>query len=237
MADTAIGRLIVDLRANFANFSDDFEKAGKIFERSAKKMEAVGKRMSIAITAPLAAIGTAALYAGQQIDDAMDTIRIRTGKTGDALGQLQNDFKKLASSVPSSFQDTSNAIALLNSRLGLTGAPLQELSRQFLDLFLLVGSAEVELADISARIDLLPAELNEFVTSGDCLPDCILWFEVVVPLIHVGNAYGFADFKTASQRLFLAGNHLEKRGLTCAVRADDAHDTGRWQGERQVFIQ
>ena len=77
---------------------------------------------------------------GESFDGAFDTIRTGTGATGKALEGLQEDFKKTFSAVPVSMDDASVAIADLNTRLGLTGKPLQDLSVQMLNLSRLTGT-------------------------------------------------------------------------------------------------
>jgi len=88
----------------------------------------------------LAAVGAVALKLGADFDAAYDKIRVGTGATGDALEGLQDDFKSVFKSVPTDMGSASTAIADLNTRLGLTGKPLQDLSRQFLELSRITGA-------------------------------------------------------------------------------------------------
>ena len=67
---------------------------------------------------------------GSQFDEASDSIRIGTGATGDALDALMDDFDAVYSSVPTTMEDASKAIADYNTRLGLTGPALQSISTQ-----------------------------------------------------------------------------------------------------------
>lgn len=86
------------------------------------------------VGAALAGVGVAAVRLGQDFDRAYDTIRVGTGATGKALEGLRRDFREVIKDVPASFDDASTAIADLNTRLGLTGKPLQERTKQFLEL-------------------------------------------------------------------------------------------------------
>ena len=77
------------------------------------------------------AVATKALYnLGAEFDNAYDAIRVGTGATGTALEALKDDFKDVYSSVPATMEDASKAIADYNTRLGLTGKELSELSKQ-----------------------------------------------------------------------------------------------------------
>ena len=84
-----------------------------------------------AAIAGAAVIATKALYdLGKEFDNAYDTIRVGTGATGEALEALKDDFKDVYGSVPTTMEDASKAIADYNTRLGLTGKELSELSKQ-----------------------------------------------------------------------------------------------------------
>ena len=77
------------------------------------------------------AVATKALYnLGAEFDNAYDAIRIGTGATGEALEALKDDFKDVYGSVPTTMEDASKAISDYNTRLGLTGKELSELSKQ-----------------------------------------------------------------------------------------------------------
>lgn len=90
------------------------------------------------MAAGMALIGAAAVVGlaklGNEFAQATDIIRTGTGATGKALEGLERDFKKTLTRVPASFDDAATAIADLNTRLGLTGKPLQKISGQFLEL-------------------------------------------------------------------------------------------------------
>lgn len=76
---------------------------------------------------------------GTKFDDAEDAIRIGTGATGDALNALMADFEEVYKSVPTSMEDASKAIADYNTRLGLTGEALQDLSVQAIQVSSMLG--------------------------------------------------------------------------------------------------
>ena len=112
------------------------EKAGKKMQTVGDGMSKAGTAMTVGITAPILAAGKGLLDHGNKFDDAVDTIRIGTGATGDALAGLENDFDTVIQNVPADMGTAASAIADLNTRLGLTGEPLQALSQQFLDVLL-----------------------------------------------------------------------------------------------------
>jgi TP901 family phage tail tape measure protein len=76
---------------------------------------------------------------GGKFDGATDAIRIGTGATGEALEALNADFDAVYKSVPTTMEDASKAIADYNTRLGLSGEPLQEISKQALQVSNMLG--------------------------------------------------------------------------------------------------
>jgi len=116
-----------DTAAASKSFGDKMQAAGE-------KMQSVGANMTKYVTVPLAAAGAGMVAVGKTFDDAFDNIRIGTGATGKALEELNDDFRKVATQVPSSFDEVSTAIADYNTRLGISGQALQDLSVQTLNL-------------------------------------------------------------------------------------------------------
>jgi TP901 family phage tail tape measure protein len=126
---------------------------------------AVGK-MGIAAVAGFAALGAGAVVGlaklGQSFDKEFDKIRVGTGATGEALTGLEDSFKTVLSSVPASFEDAGSAIADLNTRLGLTGKPLEDLSSQFINLSRITGT------DLTGNIDKLTRVFGDWeINTGD----------------------------------------------------------------------
>ena len=122
---------------------------GKAVSATAKKLEGVNLK-AIAIGAAAAggavAVGKATIEAGKYLvdlgskfDAATDSIRIGTGATGEALDSLMDDFDAVYSSVPTTMDDASKAIADYNTRLGLTGEELQGVSTQAIQVADMLG--------------------------------------------------------------------------------------------------
>jgi phage-related minor tail protein len=104
------------------------------------KMTGFGTALSAAVTLPIIAIGTAAFKAGVAVDDAYDTIRVGTGATGDALKGLKDSFGTVFGNTASDAATVATAIADINTRLGLTGEPLESLSTQFVNFARITGT-------------------------------------------------------------------------------------------------
>lgn len=122
---------------------------GKAIESAQKKISGLNVKalaVGAAVGGIAVATGKAVVEAGKylkdlgsQFDEAADTIRIGTGATGDALDGLLDDFDEVYKSVPTTMEDASKAIADYNTRLGLTGPQLQEISKQALQVSDMLG--------------------------------------------------------------------------------------------------
>ena len=93
-----------------------------------------------AVAGAFVALGYASYNAWKDIDEAFDNIRVGTGETGEALEGLQESFKNVFANVPADAADVSTAIADLNTRLGLTGKPLEDMAEQILQLSKITGT-------------------------------------------------------------------------------------------------
>ncbi|MDD3139616.1 MAG: phage tail tape measure protein [Lachnospiraceae bacterium] len=76
---------------------------------------------------------------GSEFDAAKDSIRVGTGATGKALDSLYSDAQAVFKNVPTTIEDAGQAIADYNTRLGLSGKPLQNLSQQALEVNKILG--------------------------------------------------------------------------------------------------
>jgi TP901 family phage tail tape measure protein len=109
-----------------------------------------------------AAAGAAALKFAMDFDSAYDKIRVATGATGDELGELKDVFRDVVRDVPTDFDTASTAISELNSRLGVTGEPLRELTGQFLEL------SRITESDLSTNIETVTRVFGDWsVATGD----------------------------------------------------------------------
>jgi TP901 family phage tail tape measure protein len=127
----------------------DAKGAQQAFAQTEKSAGGMGKAVLAAgaVVAAAAAGAAVGLFKiGSAFDEQYDKIRVGTGATGDALKGLQGDFKAVVSTVPTDFASAGTAVADLNTRLGLTGKPLQDISAQFLEL------SRITETDVSSNI-------------------------------------------------------------------------------------
>lgn len=112
--------------------------AGKSFGNSLSKgVTAAG----VGLTAAATGVIGGAFAAWKEVDEAADTIAIKTGAVGDNLNSMQEIMKDIAGEIPVSFQEAGDAVGEVNTRFGLTGDELKDLSKQFVKFSKLNGTS------------------------------------------------------------------------------------------------
>jgi TP901 family phage tail tape measure protein len=129
----AAQKQIEGMTTKLSQMSLSWNKVDQQLARISNNMRRSGIAMSKALTAPLVAIGGVAVKAALDVDEALDIIARGTGAQGEALKGLEQEWRKLATSVTQSFEDSAKVIADYNTRLGLTGKALHDISKQALD--------------------------------------------------------------------------------------------------------
>lgn len=154
------GKLNIFIGANTSEFEKKIKDINKQIKKISKSLTDFGKDFST-LTAPIMAVGAAALGVGVKVENAYRTIKIGTGAAGAALKGLYADFRAIAVLGPQSFGDSAKAIADLNTMTGATGETLQELSMAVLDASRMMGT------DLSGMISVLGKLLNNWNMSAE----------------------------------------------------------------------
>ena len=125
------------------------------------KVGAVGGAAFAGIALAVGGAGAALYGLGDTFDGVFDNLTVKTGATGEQLEGLKDDFKAVVSTTPADFKEAGDAIAILNRQLGLTGEPLQGLSRQLLEL------SRITETDVNANTKAAADLLNNWQVSAD----------------------------------------------------------------------
>src|SRR5262245_33198743 len=103
------------------------------------RISGIGGKLTSTLTPAAAAIGLGFRTAFNEFDKGADALRAGTGKTGAALDGLLASAKDVAGQVSQGFGEVGTVMASLASRTGLTGKPLESLTKQVLDLAKITG--------------------------------------------------------------------------------------------------
>lgn len=163
----ALQREIIETEQNLKGLKDQMKDFGSVTAQqmavAGEKIKAVGDKMAAAgtaltkyVTGPIVGLGTAAVAAFNDVDDGLDTIVKKTGASGEALADMEERAKNLATSIPTDFKTAGNAIAEVSTRFDLEGDRLENLAKKFIMFADLTGS------DVVTSIDSVQAAMAAF---------------------------------------------------------------------------
>lgn len=122
----------------------------------------IGKTLSATVTAPIVAAAAASVAAWRSVDAGLDIVVSKTGATGEALEEMHSMVFEIAETMPVSFEDAGSAVGELNTRFGLTGDELDDLSRDFLR-FSRVNGTEVSrtIDDVQRAMAAMGVDISQ----------------------------------------------------------------------------
>ena len=149
-AESALKRL----NSETSNVSANMQAFGEKAKQVGDKFTSVGKEVSKASAVAVGA-GVASYKAWSEVDDALDSVASGTGATGKELESLQQTAKDVYTSMPVDIKATGQAVADINTRLGLQGDALENATRQFMKY------SEVNSSDVSTSIENVAKAMND----------------------------------------------------------------------------
>lgn len=142
-ATTALNKM----KGEAQKLAPKMKKVGESMQTVGKKMETFGDGMTKYVSAPIGAIAGLAVAAFNEVDAGLDIVTVKTGATGEALESLQQSARNIATTIPTSFETAGSAVGEVNTRFGLVGEDLEELSSKFIKF------AELNDQDVSSAVD------------------------------------------------------------------------------------
>lgn len=165
-------REIVETESKLKTFKAQLNEVGNYklkalsegFKEAGEKMTQVGTGLTRNVTAPIVAVGAASVKAFNEVKDGLNIVAQKTGATGRELETMQDSARNLAKTIPTDFETAGTAIGEVNTRFGVTGKTLEELSSQY------VKFAKVNGVDLNNSIDETQKALAAFGKSAKDAP-------------------------------------------------------------------
>ena len=101
-------------------------------------------------------VAQSAYDALQDLDEGYDTILTKTGASGDTLAGFTKIADKIYGDLPSTMSDIGTSIGEVNTRFGVTGDELDDLSRRFLKF------SNINDTNLNASIDGVQSAMSAF---------------------------------------------------------------------------
>lgn len=160
----ALQREIIDTEQQLENLTGQMRDFGSVSAQQiaaaggkvkevGDKMTKVGTALTKYVTGPIVAVGTAAVAAFNEVDEGLDIIAKKTGATGQALEDMEDAAKNLATSIPTDFRTAGEAVGEVSTRFELTGKELEDLSSKFIKF------ADLNNTDVVSSIDSVQAAM------------------------------------------------------------------------------
>lgn len=150
-----VGELIVDLRLDKSSFDAGLKSASSKIADVGKSMSRVGVGMTKSITAPIVAIGVAAVATVAKFDDSMSKMAASAGLTADEFDTLRVRAKNMGSTTAHSASAAADGMYYLASS-GMNAAEIYEAIPQVLDL------ASAGALDLGRAAEITTAIMGSF---------------------------------------------------------------------------
>lgn len=201
-------REIIETESKLKHFEGELKKVGNAdlqalgnkFKGVGDKMKTVGSNMTKYITAPIVAIGAASVAAFNEVQNGLNIITQKTGASGAELTKMQDTARDLAKNLPTDFETAGTAVGELNTRFGVTGQELEDLSEKY------IMFSKVNSVDLNQSIDETQKALSAFGLSAKDAP------ALLDRLTKAGQESG-ASVDTLTQGLIQNGTAFQELGL------------------------
>ena len=176
----ALQREIIETEGNLKSLQTEYDNlntssdnalksAGEAIQNTGHKVSQAGEKITkvgdsigtagqkiAPVSAAVAGIGVAAVNSAKELDEGYDTIITKTGATGKAAQELQDQMDTVFTSIPTTAAQAGTAIGDVNTRFGLTGQKLGEVSQTFIKF------AEINNTDLSSAINNIDGIMEKF---------------------------------------------------------------------------
>lgn len=196
-----------DVTNQIKGHSAQLKEWGDKLKNVGGKMQSLGGTLTKSVTAPIMGVGAASVVAWKEVDEGLDIVTKKTGASGEALEDMQNRARDIAKSIPTDFATAGAAVGEVNTRFGLVGDELEDLSVKFIKF------AELNDTDVSSSIDNVQAMMAAW---GVETKDAGLMLDL---LTKAGQDSG-ASVDTLSQQLMQNKTALDDMGFSLDESVD-----------------
>ena len=181
-----------------------FKKFGVDVDQFAGKLGISGEMLSAFVAVGIAAaeLGKQILEIGEQFDEASSAIERATGASSAALAAMTDDFEKLmGTGISQDIKDVAAGYADLSVKLGLSGAPLDALTKNFAEF------AEITGQTVKGAVDSVADVMNKWNISSADAPELLDQIARAAQLSGVSAA-------TLTEQLKSGGAQFQELGLS-----------------------
>lgn len=173
------GTNVIEIRGDLSPFARDLKsaeqmaatsgvRAGSTIQKSmGQRLQGIGSTFTKTLTPVAGVLSAAFAKSFAEFDEGIDAIRAKTGATGKELERLGDSMKRVGGQVTQPLSEVGAVMGDLAARTHLTGAPLEHLSKQLLDLSKLTGE------DAAGSVELLTRLFGDWSVATDKQSDSV----------------------------------------------------------------
>ena len=180
------------MQSTWTQAGESLTAISKKCETISKAMTKAGKSLTTHVTAPITALGTAAVKASVDYEYAFADVRKTVDATEEEYDRLSQSVKQMSTEVAASAEDIAEAMSIAD-QLGIENEHLAEFTRTMIDLGNSTNMVAADAASEAARFaNIMGMSQNEFQNLGSTLVD-------------LGNNYATTESEIMAMSLRLAG--------------------------------
>ena len=188
----ALKDLLVRIRANNTEFDKAVLESSRKLEQVGKRLDRMGRSLSLNVTAPILAFGAASVTSSIRFEDAMAGVAKTVDISADQLAALGDEFKGLSEQIPVAATELAN-IGEAAGQLGIATSNILSFTRVMADLGVATNLTSTEAATDLARLaNITGMPQDEFDRLGSTV-------------VALGNNLATTEREIVSMGLRLAG--------------------------------
>ena len=167
--------------SHLTTHANQYVKAGKQITKAGKSITTMGARMTTSVTAPVTALGVAAVNAAAKFESGMDKVQSIAGTVS---GKTMKEMSKSASEMGLSFEkgssDTETAMNILSAQAKKMGAKTKYSASEAADAYSYMAMAGWNASDMLNGIEpimkLAGATGEDLASTSDIVTDALTAF-------------------------------------------------------------
>ncbi len=143
---TGLVKAVGQAELELAKVDKAFSTGEKAIEKFGTKMTSLGKNMSMSVTAPIIAVGTASVYVAAEFDDSMRQVQATSGATGAEFGALREQARQLGADTAFSATEAAEGM----NYLAAAGFDANQVMAAMPGMLSLASAGSVELGEAAS---------------------------------------------------------------------------------------
>ena len=187
-----LGNLLVHLKMDDVQFVRSMKNATAVMQSAATKLTSIGTKLSLGITAPLAAIGFTAVRSFMKLEDAFIGVQKTVNATDKQLALLKKGFDEMSKTIPIASSELYG-IGEAAGQLGIETKNILSFTKIMGMLGVTTNLSSQEAATSLARLaNITGMSQNDFDKLG-------------ATIVDLGNKFSTTEAKIVSMGMRLAG--------------------------------